>query len=72
MMGPDFQLPVMETPVEFRFAEEEVEAVVNLKWWELFDDPVLDFLVSTALKDNKDMRIAASRIEEARASLGFT
>jgi len=72
MMGPDFQRPVMETPAEFRFAEEEAEAVVNLKWWELFDDPVLHSLVRTALKNNKDMRIAASRIEEARASLGFT
>ena len=60
MMGPDFQRPVMEVPAEFRFSEEEAEAVVNLKWWELFDDPVLDSLVSAALKDNKDMRIRHS------------
>jgi len=43
-----------------------------LKWWELFDDPVLYSLVVTALNSNKDAMIAASRIEEARAALGFT
>ncbi len=72
MLGPDFQKPVVETPDRFRFSEAEAEAVVNLQWWELFNDHVLDSLVVTALKDNKDVRIAASRIEEARASLGFT
>jgi multidrug efflux system outer membrane protein len=68
MMGPNFQKPEVETLDNFRFADEDAEAVVNLKWWELFDDPVLDSLVVTALAN----MIAASRIEEARASLGFT
>ena len=44
----------------------------NLKWWELFDDPVLYTLVTTALENNRDLKIAASRIEQARAFLGFT
>jgi multidrug efflux system outer membrane protein len=72
MLGPDFQKPVIDTPERFRFSDEEAEEVVNLKWWELFNDPVLNSLVTTALIDNKDVRIAASRIDEARASLGFT
>lgn len=72
MLGPDFTKPVVEPPERFRFAEEEAEAVVNLKWWELFNDPVLDSLVTTALHNNKDVMIAVSRIEQARASLGFT
>ncbi|MHC4309097.1 MAG: efflux transporter outer membrane subunit [Planctomycetota bacterium] len=72
MVGPDFTKPVVEHPEHFRFADEEVEAVVNLKWWELFNDPVLDSLVTTALENNKDVMIAVSRIEQARASLGFT
>jgi multidrug efflux system outer membrane protein len=71
MLGPDFTKPVVEPPERFRFAEEEAEAVVNLKWWELFNDPVLDSLVTTALHNNKDVMIAVSRIEQARASLGF-
>jgi len=71
-MGPDFKKPVVETPHNFRFSDSESKEVVNLKWWELFDDPVLYSLVVTALTDNKDAMIAASRIEEARAALGFT
>ncbi len=71
-MGPDFKKPVVETPHNFRFSDSESKEVVNLKWWELFDDPVLYSLVVSALTDNKDALIAASRIEEARAALGFT
>lgn len=70
-MGPDFKKPVVKTPDNFRFSVSEAKKTVNLKWWELFDDPVLYSLVVTALNDNKDAMIAASRIEEARAALGF-
>ncbi|MHC4742952.1 MAG: efflux transporter outer membrane subunit [Planctomycetota bacterium] len=69
-IGPDFEKPVMETPASFRFAESSFDA--SLEWWELFNDPALNSLVTAALNDNKDVLIAASRIEEARASLGFT
>jgi multidrug efflux system outer membrane protein len=72
MVGPDFQKPAVETPDRFRFSDPEAVEAVNLKWWELFDDPVLDALVLTALRENKDVLLAASRVEEARASLGFT
>jgi multidrug efflux system outer membrane protein len=71
-VGPDFKKPDVQPPDKFRFSDSESKEVVNLKWWELFNDPVLNLLVITALNDNKDVRIAASRIEEARASLGFT
>lgn len=72
MMGPDFERPVVEPPEHFSFTDAQTEAVVNLKWWELFNDPALDSLVATALNNNKDVMIVASRIEQARASLGFT
>ena len=72
MVGPDFRKPIIETPAHFRSAELETESAVNLKWWELFKDPVLNSLVIAALNDNKDVRIAASRIQEARFALGFT
>jgi len=71
MVGPDFQKPDMNQPAHFKSIELEAEAEVNLKWWELFNDPVLKTLVTTALESNKDVRIAASRIQEARAALGF-
>ncbi|HSQ83596.1 MAG TPA: efflux transporter outer membrane subunit [Desulfobacterales bacterium] len=71
-VGPDFKKPVVDTPDNFRFSDSKSKEVVNLNWWELFDDPVLYSLVVNALTDNKDLMIAASRMEEARAALGFT
>ena len=74
MLGPDFQKPEVDQPETFRFAEDaaEMQEAVNLKWWELFSDPVLVLLVNTALQNNLDVRAAVSRIEEARAALGFS
>ena len=72
-VGPDFKDPVVETPDRYRAQPVPPEAVVvNLKWWELFDDPVLHALVVTALEYNRDLKMAASRIDQARATLGFT
>lgn len=42
------------------------------KWWEVFQDPQLQDLIRTALKQNYDVRIAATRILEAQAQLGIT
>ena len=45
-VGPDFEPPVVATPESYRLGVMPVQAEVNLKWWELFDDPVLYGLVS--------------------------
>ncbi len=71
-VGPDFQKPQVDTLQVYRFDSLNVDSVANLKWWDLFQDPVLDSLVISALRNNKDLLITISRIEEARANLGFT
>jgi len=72
-VGPDFQKPEMQTPKYFsNYDSLAVDTLVNLKWWDIFNDPVLDTIVITALKENKNVNIAIARIEEARANLGFT
>lgn len=72
-VGPDFQKPEMQTPKYFtNYDSLAVDTLVNLKWWEIFNDHILDTLVITALKENKNVNIAIARIEEARATLGFT
>jgi multidrug efflux system outer membrane protein len=48
------------------------DSVLNISWWELFNDPVIDTLIKIGLEENKDILIASSRIEQARAQLGFT
>jgi outer membrane protein, multidrug efflux system len=42
------------------------------KWWEVFEDQELQGLIRTALKNNYDVRIAATRVLEAQAQLGIT
>jgi outer membrane protein, multidrug efflux system len=63
-VGPDYQRPAVDTPTAWRFEEKEVRDLANTAWWEQFNDPVLNGLVETALKENKDLRIATARVEE--------
>lgn len=72
-VGPDFQRPQIDTLEIYRFDSlNVVDTIAVLKWWELFNDPILDTLILQALDENRDLRIAAARIQEARANLGFT
>lgn len=41
------------------------------QWWKHYRDPLLDALIDEALSYNRDLRHAAARIDEARASLGI-
>ena len=73
-VGPDYQRPELNTPGDYRFdsISTAVDTVLNLKWWEIFQDEELKGLIDTALKYNQDVLIAASRIEEAMAVVGYT
>jgi multidrug efflux system outer membrane protein len=63
-VGPNYQRPSVETPPSWRFEEKEAKEVANTAWWEQFDDPVLNEVIQTALKENKDLQMAAARVEE--------
>ncbi len=41
------------------------------KWWEVFQDRELQSLIRTALKNNYDVRIAATRVLAAQAQVGI-
>jgi multidrug efflux system outer membrane protein len=70
-MGPDYERPQTPMPEGFEQSVDDGVSMANLNWWELFNDEQLNTLVRIALEQNKDMAIAVSRIEEARAALGF-
>ena len=55
-----------------RTSTPSLQSLGDQKWWEVFQDPTLQDLIRTALKQNYDVRIAAARIMEARAQLGIT
>lgn len=42
-------------------------AKVEQRWWKSFGDPVLDRLVDQALANNKSLKLARARVEEAQA-----
>jgi multidrug efflux system outer membrane protein len=72
-LGPNYQRPAVPTPPTWReIPVAEAQSLANTAWWDLFDDPTLQELVRTALVENKDLKIAVERIEEARARYGFT
>ncbi|WP_290643472.1 efflux transporter outer membrane subunit [Aquabacterium sp.] len=39
-------------------------------WWQTLDDPILTGFIDEGLKNNTDVRVALSRVKEARAYLG--
>ena len=69
--GPNFEKPQPKTSDYFRFDSAQIDSVVNISWWEMFNDPILDTLIQTALDSNKDVQIAAAKIEEYRSIVGY-
>src|SRR5258705_688515 len=72
MMGPDYKRPTIDTPKAYRVEVKSAADLINSAWWEQFKDPVLNELIKTALAENKDVRIAAARIEEFLGRYGVT
>ena len=71
-MGPNFRRPEVKSPDTWRnTAETGTDSALNLKWWEIFGDETLNALIQEALANNKDVLIAASRVDESRANLGM-
>jgi len=70
-LGPNYKRPVVATPPSFRGADAGSEAgatsLADMRWSELFRDEVLTGLVTNALQQNFDVRIAAERVLQARA-----
>src|SRR6266850_672619 len=76
LMGPNYKRPTVSVPTGYRSAIPDQPAAAaslgNEKWWDVYQDPVLADLIHTALQQNYDVRIAASRVLEAQAQLGIT
>jgi multidrug efflux system outer membrane protein len=71
-LGPDFVRPKYTGPETFQYDSLTNDTVVNMRWWKLFNDPVLDTLIKNALENNKNIMVSAARVEAAAASLGYT
>ncbi len=67
-VGPDYTAPqTAPAALQHAASAEYVGDHPVAAWWSQFDDPVLDQLVRESLLANPDVRIAVSRVDEARA-----
>ena len=75
-VGPDYKRPLVQVPDAYRDSPAAVlpssgaASIADQKWWEVFDDPVLQEQLAAAVRQNFDVRIAAARVLQARAQLG--
>ena len=68
-IGPDYKRPPVTPPEAFRnqMTPGETASLADQPWWEAFGDPVLRNLIQEALGGNYNVRIAAARVQQARA-----
>ncbi|MGA9885634.1 MAG: efflux transporter outer membrane subunit [Candidatus Acidiferrales bacterium] len=77
-VGPNYHRPNISVPTAYRgqppraTPQTSAASLGNQKWSQVFRDPVLQQLIRTALQQNYDVRIAATRVLEAQAELGIT
>jgi outer membrane protein, multidrug efflux system len=77
-VGPNYQRPAVQTPNSYRDLAEnpqvqaQTASYADLPWWQVFQDPKLQELIRTALKQNYDLQLATERIGAARAQLAIT
>ena len=74
--APDVREPttVLHLPAEYAAAPVDSAAAADSvrevreaeRWWTVYNDPVLEALVDTALAANLDLREAVARVEEVR------
>jgi multidrug efflux system outer membrane protein len=78
MVGPNYHRPVVQTPGVYRDlsegsqAQAQAASFADLPWWQVFQDPHLQELIRTALKENYDLQLATERIAAARAQVTIT
>src|SRR5262249_48378579 len=69
-VGPNYErppAPLAQTWIDAKNPQVKNAAADYSPWWQAFNDPVLNDLVKTAYDQNIDLRIAATRVLEARA-----
>ena len=69
-LGPDYQQPEVELPVQFRASEATAaEAWPSEDWWRGFNSSDLDALIEQARAQNFDIAAAIARIRQADAQV---
>ncbi|RXS98099.1 efflux transporter outer membrane subunit [Silvibacterium dinghuense] len=78
MVGPNYKRPQVAPPPAYRGADNAVTdaaqtaSVGDQNWATVFQEPELQDLIRTALKNNYDVQIAAKRVLEQQAQVKIT
>jgi len=74
VVGPKYQRPAATIPDQTRgqVSPAEAASLADQAWWDVFRDDALKSLIAEALKNGYDVRLAAWRVEEARANAGIS
>jgi multidrug efflux system outer membrane protein len=64
--------PALPVPAAWNGAPVDGAQAAKIHWRQYFPDPALQTLIAQALDNNRDLRIAAARVEEARAQYGVS
>lgn len=72
-MAPPYSRPALPVPAAYDApAPRPAElAASHISWRTYFSDPALQALIDTALANNRDLRTALARVQEARALYGI-
>jgi multidrug efflux system outer membrane protein len=71
-LGPNYQRPDIKSPAAFQYEPKDAAQTADTLWWQQFQDPVLDQLITEALAHNTNVQIAAANVEQAAALLTQT
>ncbi len=67
-IGEEYTRPELNLPASIKPDQMDSLTIADLDWWEIYTDSVLQGLIETALENNKDVLIAASRLKQFWAS----
>lgn len=69
---PHLHLPKVDIPAKYLSSLDQASAKpLESQWWKVFNAPMLDSLQTIALENNKDLKLAVSRIESSRYELSI-
>ncbi|MGL2987920.1 efflux transporter outer membrane subunit [Flavobacterium sp. RSSA_27] len=73
LVGPKYKDPELQLNSKYsnQTSSDSTATVLNVKWFDIFDDEVLKDLIQQGIANNFDLKIAISRLDQAKASLGL-
>ncbi|MCS4272508.1 MULTISPECIES: Cu(I)/Ag(I) efflux RND transporter outer membrane protein [Raoultella] len=75
-LAPDYRQPTSPVPQQFSLSQNQLVTppadYQETGWRAFFADPQVKSLIATALGNNRDLRMATLKVQEARAQYGVT